>query len=100
MAGDHTASALAAVYQEIYDLASTRRRAVDRTFAHALAGWTREGPDDLLTVETVLSSVVAPLVRAGSDDARPVLFIVVDGMTAAIAAQLATEVTAHGWVEV
>ncbi len=46
------------------------------------------------------ASVVAPLVRAGSDDARPVLFIVVDGMTAAIAAQLATEVTAHGWVEV
>ncbi|MFC6020425.1 BREX-2 system phosphatase PglZ [Plantactinospora solaniradicis] len=96
--GEDAHAALAATYRLIHDLAQHRRRELDRAFATHLANWTAGGgkPGDLLTVETVLSRVVAPVVQ---EDSRPVLVVVVDGMTAAIAADLADQLTRGGWLE-
>ncbi|MEU5103194.1 BREX-2 system phosphatase PglZ [Streptomyces sp. NPDC021354] len=73
------------------------RRDIDRHFARSLAAWTAGGrpPEDMLTVETFLPKVVAPVVKAGK---RRVLLLVLDGMSAAIAAQLGEELRDH-WVE-
>lgn len=96
--GEDAHAGLAATYRTIHDQAQHRRRELDRAFATHLANWTASGgrPGDLLTVETVLSRVVAPVVR---EDNRPVLVVVVDGMTAAIAADLADQLTRGGWLE-
>lgn len=96
--GEDAHSALAATYRLIHDRVQERRRALDRAFAGHLAAWTAGGgtAGDLLTVETVLRRVVAPVVR---DDNRPVLVVVVDGMTADIAADLAEQLARQGWLE-
>jgi len=96
--GEDAHAGLAATYRLIHDQAQHRRRELDRAFATHLANWTASGgkPGDLLTVETVLSRVVASVVR---EDSRPVLVVVVDGMTAAIAADLADQLTRGGWLE-
>ncbi|MEO3922759.1 BREX-2 system phosphatase PglZ [Micromonosporaceae bacterium B7E4] len=96
--GEDAHTELAAIYRVIHDRAQQRRRELDRAFATHLANWTAGGgkPGDLLTVETVLSRVVAPVVR---EESRPVLVVVVDGMTAAIAADLADQLTRQGWLE-
>lgn len=96
--GEDAHSGLAAVYRRLHDQARDRRRELDRAFAAHLASWTRSGgkAGDLLTVETVLPRVVAPVVQ---EENRPVLVVVVDGMTAAIAADLADQLTRQGWLE-
>ena len=96
--GEDAHTGLASAYRTIHDRARDRRRDLDRAFAEHLAGWTSSGtaPGELLTVETILPRVVAPLVHDGS---RPVLLVVVDGMTAAVAADLAEELTGQGWLE-
>ncbi len=75
-----------------------RRQGIDRAFAGALAIWTQAGtpPGAMLTVESFLDRVVAPLVRGGVG--RRVLLLVLDGMSAAIATELAEELRA-GWAE-
>ncbi|MDG4791857.1 BREX-2 system phosphatase PglZ [Micromonospora sp. WMMD1102] len=97
--GEDAHAELAATYRLVHDQVRQRRRELDRAFAAHLADWTAAGAGgagDLLTVETVLSRVVAPVVR---EDNRPVLVVVVDGMTAAIAADLAEQLTRQGWLE-
>ncbi|MCK8676027.1 BREX-2 system phosphatase PglZ [Streptomyces lichenis] len=73
------------------------RHAIDRSFAERLAGWTAagSGPGTMLIVEDFLDRVVGPVVRDGG---RRVLLIVVDGMSAAIATELAEEVRGT-WAE-
>ncbi|WP_422771841.1 BREX-2 system phosphatase PglZ [Plantactinospora sp. WMMC1484] len=97
--GEDAHAELAATYRLIHDQVRQRRRDLDRDFAARLAEWTAAGGGgtaELLTVETVLSRVVAPVVR---EENRPVLVVVVDGMTAAIAADLADQLTRQGWLE-
>ncbi|GAB3156766.1 BREX-2 system phosphatase PglZ [Micromonospora sonneratiae] len=96
--GEDAHAGLAAAYKLIHDQALRRRRELDRAFAVHLATWTGSGgkPGDLLTVETVLPRVVAPLVQEGN---RPVLVVVIDGMTAAIAADLGDQLAKQGWLE-
>ena len=96
--GEDAHAGLASAYRTIHDRARDRRRDLDRAFAEHLAALDQRGtaPGDLLTVETILPRVVAPLVHDGS---RPVLLVVVDGMTAAVAADLAEELTGQGWLE-
>ncbi|MER6128692.1 BREX-2 system phosphatase PglZ, partial [Streptomyces sp. NPDC001795] len=53
------------------------------------------GPGSMPTVETFLPEVVAPVVRAGE---RRVLLLVLDGMSAAIAAELGEQLRDH-WAE-
>jgi hypothetical protein len=96
-AGEDVHPGLQAAFREVYDRASHRRRDLDRVFAQRLAAWIAAGPGndgDLLTVETLLPRVVEPLLRAG----RPTLLVVLDGMSAAVAVELADELSQH-WVE-
>ncbi|MGW5555609.1 BREX-2 system phosphatase PglZ [Micromonospora sp. NPDC003944] len=96
-AGEETHPRLQRAYREIHELAQQRRRDLDGAFAGRLAAWATAGPGgdgDLLTVENLLPRVVDPLIRAG----RSVLLAVLDGMSAAIAVQLADELAPH-WVE-
>ncbi|MGW8991763.1 BREX-2 system phosphatase PglZ [Streptomyces zhihengii] len=74
------------------------RRQIDGAFARSLAAWTAAGtqPGSMLTVETFLDRVIGPVVRSGSE--RRVLLLVLDGMSAAIANQLA-EALRRSWAE-
>ncbi|MFD9421166.1 MULTISPECIES: BREX-2 system phosphatase PglZ [unclassified Streptomyces] len=94
--GDPDAS-LRSAYDTLCTSVRATRRAIDRHFAKALATWTANGTDPgaMLTVETFLPIVVAPVVKAGG---RRVLLLVLDGMSAAIAAELGEELREH-WVE-
>ncbi|MBF6231833.1 BREX-2 system phosphatase PglZ [Nocardia farcinica] len=85
--GDDNAD-LRIAYEALATRARTLRREFDREFAKNLAAWTEAGtpPGAMLTVETFLHRVVRPLTR----DHR-VLLVVVDGMSAAIATELAGE---------
>lgn len=89
---------LKAAYDTLGARAREQRRKIDRSFATTLAGWTAAGtdPGSMLTVETFLSRVVRPLVapKAG----RRVLLLVLDGMSAAIAAELSEELRRQ-WAE-
>ncbi|WP_216911118.1 BREX-2 system phosphatase PglZ [Nocardia noduli] len=87
-AGGDDDPALRVAFETIATRARVLRREFDREFAKNLAVWTESGtsPGAMLTVETFLHRVVRPLAA----DHR-VLLVIVDGMSAAIATQLAGE---------
>lgn len=87
---------VAAAYRALYEAVTLRRAGNDRRFAELLAAHTGSGarPGSLLHVETVLDEVVLPLARHA-----PVLLVVVDGMSVAVAAEVADGAAADGWVE-
>ncbi|MEU8678131.1 BREX-2 system phosphatase PglZ [Streptomyces sp. NPDC048560] len=95
-AGEDIHPGLKAAYRLLHERVAVRRRAMDEAFAGRLQEWTRTGTarDGLLMVENLLEKVVAP-VAAGD---RPVLFLLLDGMSAAAAVQIASEM-AHTWQE-
>jgi hypothetical protein len=96
-AGDDAHPELQAAFREIYERAQQRRRELDQAFAGRLQAWATAGPTSdggLLTVENLLPRVVEPLLRTD----RRVLLVVLDGMSAAVAIQLADELS-HHWVE-
>lgn len=97
-AGGDPDPVLKAAYDTLGTRARDRRRQIDASFAHALAGWTQDGtpPGSMLTVETFLDRVVGPVVRRG--DERRVLLLVLDGMSAAIANELGEELR-RSWAE-
>ncbi|GAB3204501.1 BREX-2 system phosphatase PglZ [Nocardia tengchongensis] len=88
-AGGDDDAPLRVAYQAIVGRTRDLRREFDREFAQTLANWTEAGtdPGSMLTVESFLHRVVRPLASA---DSR-ILLIVVDGMSAAIATELAGE---------
>ena len=75
-----------------------RRRTHDQAFAALLADATTRGvlPDGLVPVERLVPDLVMPL---AADDNRALL-VVVDGMSTAVAAELADEALHSGWYEV
>lgn len=79
---------LGTVYSALVDRATTRREAENAAFARRLARWLDggEGAGDVLPIEDVLPRLVAPLARS-----IPVLLVVMDGMSEAIAEELAEE---------
>ncbi|WP_282783322.1 BREX-2 system phosphatase PglZ [Nocardia sp. CC201C] len=87
-AGGDDEPTLRIAYRSIASRARTLRRAFDQEFAKTLAVWTESGtdPGTMLTVESFLHRVVRPLAAA-----HRVLLLVVDGMSAAIATELAGE---------
>ncbi len=87
-AGGDDDPGLRLAYQSIGSRVRNVRREFDREFAVALQNWTAAGtePGRMLTVETFLTRVVRPVASA-----RRVLLIVIDGMSAAIATELAFE---------
>ncbi|WP_336050189.1 BREX-2 system phosphatase PglZ [Streptomyces sp. CA2R101] len=95
--GGDVDATLKSAYDALCTSVRARRREIDRSFAQCLATHATAGrtPESMLTVESFLPTVVAPVVKAGK---RRVLLLVLDGMSAAIAAQLAEELREH-WVE-
>lgn|GEM_PF-212517 len=93
--------AVGAVYGDLYQAAIGRRRAFDARFAQLLADWTTTGrlPSEAegapLGIEEVLDRVVAPLVAARGK----ALLVVLDGMSAAVAIQLAAGLRRERWEE-
>ncbi|MEU4599907.1 BREX-2 system phosphatase PglZ [Nocardia sp. NPDC023988] len=87
-AGGDDDPALRIAYDSIATRARAVRREFDREFAKTLAVWTESGtpPGTMLTVETFLHRVVRPVAAE-----HRVLLIVVDGMSASIATELAGE---------
>ena len=77
-----------------------RRDRHDVAFASALAAQTSTGadlPDDVLLIEDVLATVVVPLAK----EPRPVLLIVADGMSAAVATEIVDDIERRydSWLE-
>ncbi|MFJ2668731.1 BREX-2 system phosphatase PglZ [Nocardia fluminea] len=87
-AGGDDDPTLRVAYNTIATRARAIRREFDREFAKNLAIWTESGtpPGSMLTVETFLHRIVRPLAST-----HRVLLIVVDGMSASIATELAGE---------
>ncbi|PPJ31751.1 BREX-2 system phosphatase PglZ [Nocardia nova] len=87
-AGGDDDPALRVAYRDLATKVRALRREFDREFATALAEWTRSGstPGSMLTVETFLHRVVRPIAAE-----MRVMLIVLDGMSAAIATELAGE---------
>lgn len=96
-AGEDVRPELQQAFREVHQRAQQRRRDLDAAFANRLAAWATAGPGndgDLLTVENLLPRVIDPLLRTH----RPVLLVVLDGMSAAVAVELADQLSQH-WVE-
>ncbi|WP_440082275.1 BREX-2 system phosphatase PglZ [Streptosporangium sp. LJ11] len=82
-------------YGALYEASRARRTTLDETFAHRLAAWTEHGSDttELVLAENLLERVARPL-------GTPVV-IVLDGMSAAVACELADDIlTEWGWAEI
>lgn len=92
-----TAPDIATAWSELFAAARARRDIHDRQFATLLADATSRGvlPDTLVPVESAVARILKPMVTAGSR----LLVIVVDGMSTAVASELAEEALALGWYE-
>jgi hypothetical protein len=77
--------------------AAARRAAHDEQFAVLLAQNTTadSAPGSMLRIEDVRDRVVRPVLDAG----RPVLLLVVDGMSVAASTELVASATEAGWIE-
>lgn len=87
---------VAAAYGLLCATALTKRQVNDLQFAKLLVDATLRESDatGVLLIEDILDSVVKPLA-----DAEKLLLIVVDGMSASVAAELADGALARGWRE-
>jgi PglZ domain len=88
--------AIARAYAQLYDAVTARRASHDEQFARLLAEHlaANAAPGGLLHVENVVRQVVLPLATR-----QAVLLLVVDGMSVAVAAELADGMGAEGWQE-
>ncbi|MCX4667978.1 BREX-2 system phosphatase PglZ [Streptomyces sp. NBC_01381] len=86
-------------YHRLIALARARRGALDEQFGNRFAAWTRTAatasPGGVLLIEDVLAKLVVPLASQA-----PPLLLVLDGMSAAVAAQLSDEIDRRVWTEV
>ena len=91
---------VAAAYRTVFDAARHRRDDEDAAFAALLPDWVAHAsasvPGAALLVEQVLEEVAVPLLAVR---AAP-LVLVVDGMSAAVAAELGEQLAERAWVEV
>jgi hypothetical protein len=87
-------SEVAAAYGHLWEAAAKRRASHDLQFAALLADATEREANaaGVLLIEDVVTQVVAPLGR--------VLLIVVDGMSSAVATELADGAAARDWREI
>jgi len=88
---------VSAAYRRVIDAALALRRSQDLRAAAQLAGATArdEALAGAVKIEEALGTLVAPIATA----VRP-LVILLDGMSAPVAAEIAEGVTAEGWLEV
>ncbi|MET8217096.1 BREX-2 system phosphatase PglZ [Streptomyces hirsutus] len=102
--GDHTHPELPGALAALSTAVRARRHALDETFATRLAEETRSGaaPRDALVVEDFARRVLAPVVkpaRSSSTGSPPLLLVVLDGASAAVAAALAEQLRTRSWAE-
>lgn len=86
-------------YHLLISTARARRTAIDEQFGKRLAGWamtaSTQSPGGALLIEDVLATLAVPLAAKASP-----LVLVLDGMSAAIAAQLGDEIDRRVWTEI
>ncbi|MFJ8488788.1 BREX-2 system phosphatase PglZ [Streptomyces sp. NPDC094038] len=91
---------VAGAYERLIRVVRTRRAQLDEAFARRLAVWaegaSQQAPGGALLIEDVLAEAVAPFARGGG---RPLL-LVLDGMSADVAVQLAGQLDPRAWTEV
>ena len=88
--------AVAAAYARLCELAGIRREEENRAFAVLLRDWNAGGAggEEALPIERVLDSIVAPLAAHA-----PVLLLVLDGLSFAVARPLVADIGRQGWTE-
>lgn len=89
---------LGAALSQVLAAVRVRRAGHDLPFAAALAGDLRDDAGAVPGLEDLLADVVLPLAKT-----TPVLVLVCDGMSVAVAAEVAASITgliSEGWVEV
>ena len=91
---------VAMAYRTVFDAARRRRDADDAAFAERLPAWVAHATASVaggaLLIEQVLEEVAVPLAAVGPAP----LVVVVDGMSAAVAAELGEQLAERAWVEV
>lgn len=94
-AGD-SVPAVAAAYARLRELAGIRREEENSTFADSLRDWNAGGAggEEALPIERALDSIVAPLAAHA-----PVLLLVLDGLSFAVARPLVADIARQGWTE-
>ncbi|AMV19859.1 BREX-2 system phosphatase PglZ [Planctomyces sp. SH-PL14] len=92
--GDSSAP-LSTAYARLFAAVTEVRERQAKQFAGLLVDWTATGSqgDEVLPVERILNEVVAPLAAE-----RPVLVLVVDGMSMAVGRELVTDLLQNGWL--
>ena len=87
---------VAEAYRVLCQQVLAQRRQHDETFASLLAAATERDvlDEDVLPVEDVLAQAIEPISRA-----VPVVMIVIDGMSAAVAAAVADGISRLAWTE-
>ena len=85
---------LANAYGQLFELITKHRETQSQQFATLLQNWTALGSSrhSILPVENILETVVAPLAEH-----NPVLLVVLDGMSLAIANELLADLTQQSW---
>jgi hypothetical protein len=88
--------AVATAYAQLCELAGIRREEENSAFAALLRDWNAGGAggDEALVIEGVLDSIVAPLAAH-----VPVLLLVLDGLSFAVARPLVADIVRQGWTE-
>jgi hypothetical protein len=85
---------LSEAYARLFDEVSRTREENARHFAQILADWTTSGSSssDVIPIERVLEQTVAAIAAD-----RPVLVIVIDGMSVAVCNELLRDLARHEW---
>jgi len=86
---------LSEAYAKLFDKVTTAREVDSLRFAELLRDWTaaKSTDDTIVPVEQVLERMVAPIAAA-----KPVLVVVIDGMSVAVFRELMADVLGHDWV--
>jgi PglZ domain len=93
--GDETAG-LAAAFTNLADRLRQMREQQNKQFASLLAAWNKAPTvaDEVVPIEQALSRIVAKVARV-----RPLLLLIVDGMSYAVFRELRDDLSEHGWLE-
>jgi hypothetical protein len=86
---------LSEAYAQLFENVTTVREIDSLRFAELLRDWTAAKSTDktIVPVEQVLERMVAPIAAA-----KPVLVVVIDGMSVAVFRELMADVLGHDWV--
>jgi hypothetical protein len=85
---------LSEAYAQLFDKVTTAREVDSLRFAELLRDWTAAKSTDetIVPVEQVLERMVAPIAAV-----KPVLVVVIDGMSVAVFRELMADVLGHDW---